>query len=631
MGTWTHGSGATSGNDTFQGDGAIDNVDGLAGNDVLLGDAGSDALRGGVGNDRLIADALGQDREDGVLDALFGDGGNDQLEGGLDDFFNGGGGVDFAIVWGRSVLATPANFTLDLTPRDSGGDVSLPGGGAILANVETASFQLNTFSSDSNNALLENHDRWTVIGSSSADHVTTGGGDDVLNGNDGADYLDGWSGDDTLDGGAGDDDVFGGHGADSVSGGEGNDTLFAYAPGSLTPFPRDVSIDELSGGDGDDTLYAGAGDAIDGEAGADALTFLFQPTSRVLLDLRDVTFSGGHYSGSYDGEITLGSGLVSGLISSIESIRVEFDASSSTAGALVFKGGDFGDTVSASGGADDLAGNGGADTLEGLDGGDVLQGGAGADALDGGSGVDVASYAASLAGVKVNLGAFSASGGDAAGDFLVNMENLLGSAFADTLTGNDAANRLDGGIGADVLNGGRGADTLYGGNNDDVLVGDQGVDVLDGGDGLDVLRGDASNDTLTGGAEKDTLSGGVGNDKLNGGARNDNLSGGAGADAFVFANGLSVSNVDTITDFTVADDVIWLENSIFTAAGAPGQLGAAAFFVGASAHDADDRIIYNATSGALLYDADGLGGAGAIQFAKLSGGLTPTQADFVVI
>lgn len=38
------------------------------------------------------------------------------------------------------------------------------------------------------------------------------------------------------------------------------------------------------------------------------------------------------------------------------------------------------------------------------------------------------------------------------------MENLIGSAFGDTLTGNASANKLNGGAGADVLIGGAGND-----------------------------------------------------------------------------------------------------------------------------------------------------------------------------
>ena len=51
----------------------------------------------------------------------------------------------------------------------------------------------------------------------------------------------------------------------------------------------------------------------------------------------------------------------------------------------------------------------------------------------------------------------------------------------------------------------------------------------------------------------------------------------------------------------------------------------------AAAHDADDRIVYNAATGALIYDSNGLATGGAVQFATLAKNLALTNADFVVI
>jgi serralysin len=53
--------------------------------------------------------------------------------------------------------------------------------------------------------------------------------------------------------------------------------------------------------------------------------------------------------------------------------------------------------------------------------------------------------------------------------------------------------------------------------------------------------------------------------------------------------------------------------------------------IGAAAQDAQDRIIYNSATGALLYDSDGVGGAAAVQFAELSAGLALTNLDFLVV
>ena len=97
-----------------------------------------------------------------------------------------------------------------------------------------------------------------------------------------------------------------------------------------------------------------------------------------------------------------------------------------------------------------------------------------------------------------------------------------------------------------------------------------------------------------------------------------------------FAN-LDVGVKDKITDFSVRDDTVALDNAIFKAVGADGLLAASAFHIGAAAHDANDRIIYNSDTGALIYDSNGSAAGGAIQFATLTPHLALTNADFQII
>jgi len=66
----------------------------------------------------------------------------------------------------------------------------------------------------------------------------------------------------------------------------------------------------------------------------------------------------------------------------------------------------------------------------------------------------------SNAAVNVNLADDSGQGGHAQGDVLTGIENLTGSAFADTLTGGAGRDALDGGAGNDSLTGGAGADVF---------------------------------------------------------------------------------------------------------------------------------------------------------------------------
>jgi len=162
-----------------------------------------------------------------------------------------------------------------------------------------------------------------------------------------------------------------------------------------------------------------------------------------------------------------------------------------------------------------------------------------------------------------------------------------------TLTGTSGAEALDGTPGSDTIEGIGGADKLYGWAGSDIIDGGDGSDYLYGGLGVDVLTGDAGNDVF------------VFNTALNGG-------------------------IDRITDFAHGYDTFRLENGVFTAVGAPGELPSWMFYSGSAAHDSTDRIIYNAATGALIYDADGTGSAAPVQFGTLSPGLTITSSDFLI-
>ncbi|MEN9316756.1 MAG: hypothetical protein RIS35_3149, partial [Pseudomonadota bacterium] len=120
-----------------------------------------------------------------------------------------------------------------------------------------------------------------------------------------------------------------------------------------------------------------------------------------------------------------------------------------------------------------------------------------------------------------------------------------------------------------------------------------------------------------------TLLGNAGDDVLSGGLGNDSLLGGAGADLFVFDTvPNSSSNRDLLPDFSVVDDTLRFDRSAFPGLGSlpEGSLPAASLRVGnfTTAGDADDRFVYNTSSGVLYYDADGSGGsASPIQVALI--------------
>ena len=157
------------------------------------------------------------------------------------------------------------------------------------------------------------------------------------------------------------------------------------------------------------------------------------------------------------------------------------------------------------------------------------------------------------------------------------------------------------------------------------------------------VTGSTGTDVLVGGVGKDVFNGGLGNDKLSGGLGNDTLTGGKGRDVFVFDTKLGTSstdrkvNFDTIKDFSVKDDSLYLDNAIFKKLGSgtatsPKQLSKSFFTIGDKAKDKNDYIIYNDKTGVLSYDADGSGKGKAVEFAQLSKKLTTlSYKDFFVI
>lgn len=432
-------------------------------------------------------------------------------------------------------------------------------------------------------------------------------------------------------GGTGADELIGNALANSLDGGGGSDIL--------------------RGNSGNDTLYGGndAGDVLDrlfGGTGSDTY---------IVDDANDYVYE---YAGQ--GTDTVRSSRAS------YTLGAEVERLTLTGAAVSGTGNDLVNFITGNAGANTLAGRGGADTLYGGDGNDTLIGGEGGDILNGQAGSDTAAYTDAASGLTVSLANTALNTGIALGDTFISIEHLSGSAHADLLFGNASANTLLGNAGNDTLVGGAGGDELSGGADNDVMIGGAGADRLLGSTGIDtasyedaaagvvaslanpaVNSGDALGDTyssvenlvgtafgdvLTGNSLANSLAGGGGNDTLNGSTGNDTLSGGAGLDSFVFNSALGAGNIDTITDFVVGSDSIRLENAIFTALATVGTLATTAFRASVTglAADGDDRIIYNITTGALSYDADGDGAGTAIQFAALTNGLGLGNLDFIV-
>ncbi len=370
---------------------------------------------------------------------------------------------------------------------------------------------------------------------------------EVLSGTSGADVIRGYAGNDTINGGDGNDVIDGGRGADALSGGLGNDTYLVDNVGdtvtelanegtdnvlSSVTFTLGSNVERLtltgtadldgtgneldntifgnvgnnvlSGGAGNDTLHGGDGnDTLNGGDGDDML----------IGDLGNDIFNGG---AGFD---TVSYQSASGPINTDWIGHVTGAAGNDQIGGSVERivGSNFNDVLTAFVGIDmTLEGGAGNDTLVdyandrlfGGDGDDLLFEGflpgatQSSDYYDGGAGNDTVSLAYAAGGLTIDLqisGTAQATGG-AGNDTFVNVENLIGSNFADTLTGDGGANTLNGGGGDDTLIGLAGADRIIGGEGNDTISGGSGVDTLTGGAGTDTFvdtKANLSGDAIT--------------------------------------------------------------------------------------------------------------------------------------
>lgn len=332
-----------------------------------------------------------------------------------------------------------------------------------------------------------------------------------------------------------------------ISGGAGYDTIYGGA-----------AADTLSGGNGNDLLEGGAGaDVLNGNAGRDTASYSGSDAG-VTVDLYLGTATGGHAQGDILAliEDLIGSSLDDRLNGSNAANRLTGDA-----------------------GNDTIMARNGADSLYGGDGDDLLIGGAGADVLYGGSGTDTASYSSSTAAVTVSLGAVLGVGGDAQGDSLTSIENLIGSnGYGDSLTGNANDN---------VLSGLGGNDTLNAGNGNDTIIGGMGADRI-----------------------------GVG----------------GGADVVVFQT--AAEGGDTVGGFSAADDVFQFVAAGFSGLVAGSDLDVTGQFASntsGTATQAFGQIVYDSDDGKLYWDADGTGGGAAVLLATVSGAPALTADNFLIV
>ena len=477
----------------------------------------------------------------------------------------------------------------------------------------------------------------TLVGQPVVVNATGTAANNLLLGNALNDTLRGGLGDDTLVGYTGNDLLIGGDGSDSLVGGDGGDLY-------LMELIKDHPLAEV--------FDLGTG-------GIDELRLADTKTGTLTVFAGDVGLE----------RVVIGTGTAATAVST-GTIALNINAAAAP-NALT------------------LLGNSGRNQLVGSAFDDSINGGLGVDDLQGGGGndtymVDNATDAITeLAGRGIDRVQSSVS-------FLLpaNVEDLeLTGTAAINGTGNALVNRILGNAARNVLNGGAAADLLQGGEAGDLYlisaVGDHpqlefndtglsGIDevrltaaagsfVLFAGEtgieqvvigsgtavaGVTTGRGAVNVDAaamangllLVGNDGNNAIVGTAFADRFQSRLGNDTVTGGSGADIFLFdtaPNG--VSNRDVITDFQPGMDRIQLKTSLFLGAGAAGTTLAAGVFVAApgaiSGLDANDRIIFNTTTGLLSYDGDGNGKRASIAFAQLPVGIAAlvSAADFLMV
>ena len=468
------------GNDVIDGGAGADTIDGGSGNDIIRGGTGADTIDGGAGIDTVSYAASGG----GVTLVLNADQGKTGFSGtaahaqgdkvsGVENFIGTRFGDSFTLTVADATSAYTldggANLrsfdTLKLTGSSASGASAGTGFALNLAtgkvSIGGSVSTIRNFERIDISALTTTGGQATITGSNRVDFITIGNGASAYNNDDGITGNLG-GGNDVL--------LLGNYDVDSVGsksttfglvGGNGVDTVnFAARTGDgATFYFADRGFERAIGSKQGDRFYSDDNaNNVNGGLGRDTIDYS-EAGSSVVVNL----------------------GLPAG--------RAQTGSVASQGDILT--------------NIHDIVGSAHADILTGSSLYNVIEGGAGADTINGGAGIDTVSYSGSADGVNVDLNVMLRVGrigygygrdGDAEGDRLLSIENIIGSAKADTLTGNHLNNRLEGGAGADTLNGGAGADILLGGAGNDILNGGAGVDTLLGGAGADTLKGGAGVD-----------------------------------------------------------------------------------------------------------------------------------------
>lgn len=242
-----------NGADSLLGDGGNDSLDAGNGNDIAYGGTGNDTLFGGLNNDSLHGGdhndlLLGGGNNDSLYgndhnDTLDGNTGHDYLEGGAgndslrgsdgEDTIDGGLGAD-TIDGGSGNDSMVGHDGNDVFKASIGEDTVVGGEGADIIDFDTnevVHVWMNGGGNDPVHGQMSTAIHGVPGGAShgidfvGVEYIRTGGGEDIVYGDDQHNWFATQDGNDSLFGHMGDDTLLAGAGADTLRGGEGSDTL----------------------------------------------------------------------------------------------------------------------------------------------------------------------------------------------------------------------------------------------------------------------------------------------------------------------------------------------------------------------------------------------------------------------
>jgi Ca2+-binding RTX toxin-like protein len=216
-------------------------------------------------------------RYESVFDVI-GSGGNDTItvsSGGAAVVVNGVSQSFDPVAYKRiRVQADAGNDTVNtanatLPAQIFGGDgADVITGTSLADSIEGGSGNDSINAGDGDDYVFGDNDNDTIQGGGGNDTLSAGAGKNLLFGGDGNDRVNGSGGRDNLNGDNGDDRLYGFGGDDTMGGGAGVDRLFGGSGNDL--LGGNGSNDKLYGEDNDDTLSGGTGsDILDGGNGTD--------------------------------------------------------------------------------------------------------------------------------------------------------------------------------------------------------------------------------------------------------------------------------------------------------------------------------------------------------------------------